>query len=77
MVGIVHTGFGYTLYFGSIKDLPAQTAALFSYIDPVSAIILSSLFLGESFTLFSAIGAVLVLGSTLLSELSLPAKQTK
>ena len=77
VVGIVHTGFGYTLYFGSIKDLPAQTAALFSYIDPVSAIILSALFLGERFTLFSAIGAVLVLGSTLLSELPLPTKQNR
>lgn len=69
VVGIVHTGFAYTLYFGSIKELPAQTSALFSYIDPVSAIILSAIFLGESLTLFSAIGAVLVLGSTLLSEL--------
>lgn len=75
VVGIVHTGFAYTLYFGSIKELPAQTSALFSYIDPVSAIILSALFLGEKLTIFSAIGAVLVLGSTLLSELSLSSKQ--
>ena len=75
VLGIVHTGICYTLYFGSIKELPAQTSALFSYIDPVSAIILSAVFLGESLTLFSAIGAVLVLGSTLLSELPLPAKQ--
>ena len=77
IVGIVHTGFAYTLYFGSIKELPAQTSALFSYIDPVSAIILSAVFLGESLTVSSMIGAVLVLGSTLLSELSLPAKQNK
>ena len=75
VVGIVHTGFAYTLYFGSIKELPAQTSALFSYIDPVSAIILSALFLGERLTVFSTIGAVLVLGSTLLSELPLPAKR--
>lgn len=74
IMGIIHTGFAYTMYFGSIKDLPAQTSALFSYIDPVSAIILSALFLGERMTLFSAIGAVLVLGSTLLSELPLKSK---
>ena len=74
IMGIVHTGFAYTMYFGSIKELPAQTSALFSYIDPVSAIILSALFLGERLTLFSAIGAVLVLGSTLLSELPLMQK---
>ena len=77
IVGIVHTGFAYTLYFGSIKELPAQTSALFSYIDPVSAIILSAVFLGESLTVSSMIGAVLVLGSTLLSELPLPAKRNK
>lgn len=72
ILGIVHTGFAYVMYFGSIKELPAQTSALFSYIDPVSAIILSALFLGERLTVFSAIGAVLVLGSTLLSELIPP-----
>jgi RarD protein len=74
ILGIVHTGFAYAMYFGSIKDLPAQTSALFSYIDPVSAIILSALFLNERMTLFSAIGAVLVLGSTLLSELPIKSK---
>lgn len=74
ILGIVHTGFAYAMYFGSIKELPAQTSALFSYIDPVSAIILSALFLGERLTIFSAIGAVLVLGSTLLSELPPPRK---
>ena len=68
-------GITYAMYFGSIKELPAQTSALFSYIDPVSAIILSALFLNEHLTLFSGIGAVLVLGSTLLSDLSLPAKK--
>jgi len=75
IVGVIHTGITYAMYFGSIKELPAQTSALFSYIDPVSAIILSALFLNEHLTLFSGIGAILVLGSTLLSELSLPAKK--
>lgn len=76
ILGIVHTGFAYAMYFGSIKELPAQTSALFSYIDPVSAIILSALFLGERLTAFSAIGAVLVLGSTLLSEI-IPTRTAK
>lgn len=76
VMGVVHTGFAYAMYFGSIKELPAQTSALFSYIDPVSAIILSALFLGEKLTVSSAAGAVLVLGSTLLSEL-LPIRKSK
>lgn len=74
VMGIVHTGIAYALYFGAIKELPAQTSALLSYIDPVSAIILSALFLGESLTISGAVGAVLVLGATLLSELALPHK---
>lgn len=74
VMGIVHTGIAYALYFGGIKELPAQTSALLSYIDPVSAIILSAVLLGERLTVSGAIGAVLVLGATLLSELSLPHK---
>jgi len=41
----------------------------------VSAIILSAVFLREGLTVFGFVGAVLVLGSTLLSELSLPHKK--
>ena len=76
VVGIVHTGIAYALYFGSIKDISAQTAALFSYIDPVSAIFLSAIFLHEELTTAGVIGAVLVLGSTLFSEWSFSRKRS-
>jgi drug/metabolite transporter (DMT)-like permease len=69
IVGVVHTGIAYALYFGSMNGLKAQTVALFSYIDPIVAIILSALFLKEPMTLYSGIGAVLVLGATMVSEL--------
>ena len=69
IVGIVHTGIAYALYFGSMNGLKAQTVALFSYIDPIVAIILSALFLKEPMTVYSIIGAVLVLGATMISEL--------
>ena len=68
VVAIFHTGVCYALYFGSIAVLPAQTSALFSYIDPVVAILLSALLLREPMDALSAIGAVLILGSTLLGE---------
>ncbi|MBQ2013982.1 MAG: DMT family transporter [Peptococcaceae bacterium] len=68
-VGIVHTGIAYTLYFGSMSGLKAQTIALFSYIDPVVAIILSAVILQENIGLWGVIGAVMVLGSTMVSEL--------
>ena len=70
VVGVIHTGVAYTMYFSSMDDIPAQTVALFSYIDPVSAIFLSAIFLKEPLTLFGCIGAVLVLGSTLVSEVT-------
>ena len=67
-VGVVHTGFAYALYFGSINGLRAQTVALLSYVDPVVAILLSALLLGERMTIAGAVGAVLVLGATIVSE---------
>lgn len=69
IVCVVHTGVAYALYFGSMKDLKAQTVALLSYIDPVVAIILSALLLGESMSVWAIMGAALVLGGTLVSEL--------
>lgn len=69
VVGVVHTGWSYALYFGSMDNLKAQTVAIFSYIDPVVAIILSALILNEAMSIFGVIGAVLVLGSTMISEL--------
>ena len=69
IVGIVHTGIAYVLYFGSLHSLKAQTIALFSYLDPIFAILLSALILGEPLGVTSIIGAVLVLGSTFVSEM--------
>ena len=70
VAGIVHTGLAYALYFGSIADVPAQSAAILSYIDPVVAVILSAVILREQMTVMTALGAVLVLGGALLSEMS-------
>lgn len=75
LLGVVHTGFSYTLYFSSVGRLPAQTTALFSYIDPALAILLSALVLREKLTLFGAIGAVLILGSTLFGEIDFKRKK--
>ena len=69
VVGIVHTGIAYALYFGSLMQLKAQTAAILSYIDPVVAVLLSALVLREHMSLLSGLGAVLVLGAAVISEL--------
>lgn len=68
VAGIVHTGIAYWLYFGSMGALKAQTVALYSYLDPIVAIVLSLVVLKEPMTPISVIGAVLILGSAFLSE---------
>lgn len=73
-VGIVHTGIAYALYFGSLRVLPAQKVALFSYIDPVTSILLSALILKEHLDALTILGIVLVLGATVCSEF-LPEKR--
>jgi drug/metabolite transporter (DMT)-like permease len=68
VAGIVHTGIAYWLYFASMSDLKAQTVALYSYLDPILAIILSMFILKEPMTPIAAIGTVLVLSSAFLCE---------
>ena len=74
ILGIIHTGICYTLYFTAVKDLKAQTSAILSYIDPVAALILSAVLLNEPMSLQSGIGAALILGSMLISELNFKKK---
>lgn len=68
ILGVIHTGFAYFLYFSSLKELKGQTIAVLSYIDPISAVIISSLFLGEKMTFLQIVGGILILGSTFISE---------
>ncbi len=70
LVGIVHTGVAYWLYFGSVGKLNAQTVALFSYLDPVVALLCSWVILQQPFDPWMAVGAALILGSTLYSQLT-------
>lgn len=68
LVGIVHTGVTYFLYFGSMGHLNAQTVAIISYVDPVVAVLISIFVLGEGMNVMGIIGAVLVLGAAFISE---------
>ena len=69
VVGLVHTGIAYVLYFGSMDGLRVQTIALISYADPISALLFSALFLREPLGAAGVIGAVMIIGSALVSEL--------
>lgn len=73
IVGLIHTGITYCLYFSSLKELPGQKAAILSYIDPLVAVVISVTILGESMSLWQLVGGILILGFTLWNEL--PAKK--
>ena len=66
-VGILHTGIAYTMYFGSMKSLSAQSTALISYVDPVSALILSNFLLNENIGLLGWLGATAIIISAIIS----------
>lgn len=69
VVGLIHTGVTYCLYFTSLKELPGQKAAILSYIDPLVAVLMSVTILGEKMILWQVIGGSLILGFTLWNEL--------
>jgi len=70
IVGLVHTGVTYCMYFSSLKELPGQKAAILSYIDPLVAVLISVTFLQEPLTLWQAVGGLLILGFTLWNEIA-------
>ena len=74
IVGFIHTGVTYCMYFSSLKELPGQKAAILSYIDPLVAVLISVTILGESMTLWQVIGGMLILGFTFWNEISPKAK---
>jgi len=70
VLGVLHTGIGYIIYFDAVNKLPAQTVGILSYIDPVEAVLLSAFFLREPVSIYTVAGAVLILGAAAVSELT-------
>ena len=69
IVGLVHTGLCYCLYFSALKDLPGQKAAILSYVDPLVAVLISVTVLQEPMSPIQWVGGALILGATLVNEL--------
>lgn len=66
---LFHTGFCYVHYFNAVSNLKAETVAIMTYIDPVVALLLSYFVLKEQTTGMQIIGAILILGSTLINQI--------
>ena len=75
VVAILYTGVAYLFYFEGLGELSSSSAALLSYLDPVTALVLSTVVLGEKMTLLQGLGALLILGALLFGEL--PSKKKR
>lgn len=71
-LAVVHSGICYAIYFTTMSYLSTMTVSLFCYIEPIVAVMLSAFVLHERLGVMEIIGAVLILGATLISELDLP-----
>lgn len=70
IVGVVHTGITYCMYFSALKELKGQEVSILSYLDPLVAVLGSVLILGEGMGILQVIGGILILGFTLWNELT-------
>ena len=69
VIGLIHTGITYCMYFTAVEHIPGQAVAILSYIDPLVAVIIGVLILGEPLTAPQLIGGTMILGFTLWNEL--------
>ena len=68
VLGLLNTGIGCYFYFSSIGKLPVQTVAICGYLEPLSAVLFSVIFLKETMLPIQIIGAVLIIGGAMLGE---------
>ena len=77
IVGLIHTGITYCMYFTSLKKLSGQEASILSYIDPLVAVIVSVLLLSETITIFQILGGLLILGFSIWNEIEPQTKKAQ
>lgn len=70
ILGAVHSGAAYALYFSALSALPGQEAAILSYVDPLVAVLVSLAVLHEPATPLQLAGGALILVFTLINELN-------
>ena len=68
VLGLLNTGIGCYFYFSSIGKLPVQTVAICGYLEPLSAVLFSVIFLKETMLPLQIVGAVLIIGGAMLGE---------
>ncbi|MDY4534706.1 MAG: DMT family transporter [Tractidigestivibacter sp.] len=69
-LGLVNTGLGCYLYFSAMGQLPVQRVSVWGYLEPLSAVILSALILGEALTPANVAGTAFILGGAIFCEVA-------
>ncbi|MDI6716060.1 MAG: DMT family transporter [Actinomycetota bacterium] len=66
IMGAVHTALAAALYLSGLRRVKAQQAAIFTYLDPASAIIFAAVILGEVPRLTTIFGGFLIVASGII-----------
>lgn len=61
-LGVIHTAFAGFVFLGGLRRVRTDHAAILTYVEPVSAVVFASLFLGEALTWTTVLGGALVVG---------------
>ncbi len=69
-LGLVNTGLGCYLYFSAMGQLPVQRVSVWGYLEPLSAVILSALILGEALTPANVADTAFILGGAIFCEVA-------
>jgi len=75
ILGIVQTGIAYIFYFGGMGVLPVQSVAILGYLEPVVTVLTGVVILRQHISHFGILGAVLILGAAVYSEIELPRRK--
>jgi drug/metabolite transporter (DMT)-like permease len=75
ILGVVHTAFSGVIFLGGLRRVRTDRAAILTYAEPVSAVIIAAIFLGEPMTAATiAGGAMVVAGGVLVARMGAPAQ---
>ena len=69
-LGLANTGLGALLYFSAVGKLPVQTVSICGYLEPLFAVVLSAVILGETFGPLQVVGAICIIGGAILGEIA-------
>lgn len=69
LIGVVNAGLAYIFYYGPMPHLPVQTIAIIGYLESVECVLISVLAFKEPLSVLGVIGAVLIIGAAIVSEL--------